>query len=46
VDSDREAAHLDATVAWAKAHGGDGSRLGIMGFCRRGRGITRHIIQI
>lgn len=28
---------LDATVAWAKAHGGDTSRLGITGFCWGGR---------
>jgi len=28
---------LDATVAWAKAQGGDTTRLGIMGFCRGGR---------
>jgi len=28
---------LDATVAWAKAQGGDVNRLGIMGFCRGGR---------
>lgn len=28
---------LDATVAWAKAHGGDVSRLGITGFCWGGR---------
>ena len=25
---------LDATVGWAKSQGGDGNRLGIMGFCR------------
>jgi carboxymethylenebutenolidase len=30
-------ADLDATVAWAKAQGGDTARLGIMGFCRGGR---------
>ncbi len=30
---------LDATVAWAKAQGGDTSRLGIMGFCRGGRTV-------
>jgi carboxymethylenebutenolidase len=30
---------LDATVAWAKAQGGDGSRLGIIGFCRGGRTV-------
>ncbi|MFZ6848827.1 dienelactone hydrolase family protein [Undibacterium sp. RuRC25W] len=28
---------LDATVAWAKNHGGDVSRLGITGFCWGGR---------
>lgn len=28
---------LDATVAWAKADGGDTNRLGVMGFCRGGR---------
>jgi len=28
---------LDATVAWAKAHGGDTSKLGITGFCWGGR---------
>jgi len=28
---------LDATVAWAKADGGDTNRLGITGFCRGGR---------
>src|SRR5690348_9072056 len=27
-------ADLDATVAWAKAEGGDTNRLGIMGYCR------------
>ena len=27
----------DAAVAWAEAHGGDGSRLGITGFCWGGR---------
>jgi carboxymethylenebutenolidase len=30
---------LDATVAWAKSQGGDGNRLGIMGFCRGGRTV-------
>jgi len=30
-------ADLDACVAWAKAHGGDTSRLGITGFCWGGR---------
>jgi carboxymethylenebutenolidase len=28
---------LDATVAWAKANGGDTSRLGVTGFCWGGR---------
>ncbi len=28
---------LDATVAWAKADGGNTGRLGVMGFCRGGR---------
>jgi carboxymethylenebutenolidase len=32
-------ADLDATVAWAKAQGGDTKRLGIMGFCRGGRTV-------
>jgi carboxymethylenebutenolidase len=35
-------ADLDATVAWAKAEGGDGSRLGIMGFCRGGRNVWHY----
>lgn len=30
-------ADLDASLAWAKAHGGDASRLGITGFCWGGR---------
>lgn len=30
---------LDATVAWAKASGGDVSRLGTVGFCRGGRAV-------
>lgn len=30
---------LDATVAWAKAQGGNTTRLGIMGFCRGGRTV-------
>ncbi len=33
---------LDATVAWAKAQGGDGDRLGIMGFCRGGRTVWHY----
>ena len=28
---------LDATAAWAEAHGGDKARLGVTGFCRGGR---------
>ena len=28
---------LDATVAWAKAQGGDTARLGVTGFCWGGR---------
>jgi carboxymethylenebutenolidase len=35
-------ADLDATVAWAKSQGGDGNRLGIMGFCRGGRNIWHY----
>src|ERR1700755_2366857 len=30
---------LDATVAWAKAQGGDTAKLGIIGFCRGGRTV-------
>jgi carboxymethylenebutenolidase len=33
---------LDATVAWAKAQGGDTSRLGIVGFCRGGRNVWEY----
>lgn len=33
---------LDATVAWAKAQGGDTSKLGIMGFCRGGRTVWQY----
>ena len=33
---------LDATVAWAKAQGGNTSRLGIMGFCRGGRTVWHY----
>lgn len=33
---------LDATVAWAKAEGGDTSRLGIIGFCRGGRTVWEY----
>ena len=32
-------ADLDAAAAWAKAQGGDVSRLGIIGFCRGGRAV-------
>jgi carboxymethylenebutenolidase len=35
-------ADLDATVAWAKAQGGNTSRLGIMGFCRGGRTVWHY----
>lgn len=33
---------LDATVAWAKAQGGDTNRLGIIGFCRGGRTVWEY----
>ena len=33
---------LDASVAWAKAQGGDGGRLGIIGFCRGGRAVWEY----
>jgi carboxymethylenebutenolidase len=33
---------LDATVAWAKSKGGNGKRLGIMGFCRGGRTVWHY----
>src|SRR5271163_4000997 len=33
---------LDAAVAWAKSQGGDGNRLGIMGFCRGGRTVWHY----
>jgi carboxymethylenebutenolidase len=33
---------LDATVAWAKAQGGDTTRLGIVGFCRGGRTVWEY----
>ena len=33
---------LDSTVAWAKAQGGDASRLGIVGFCRGGRSVWEY----
>jgi carboxymethylenebutenolidase len=35
-------ADLDATVAWAKSQGGDGGRLGIIGFCRGGRNVWHY----
>src|SRR5580765_4394486 len=35
-------ADLDATVAWAKAQGGNTSRLGIIGFCRGGRTVWEY----
>jgi len=33
---------LDSTVAWAKAQGGDTTRLGIVGFCRGGRTVWEY----
>src|SRR6201997_3962166 len=33
---------LDATVAWAKAQGGNTARLGIIGFCRGGRTVWEY----
>lgn len=33
---------LDGTVAWAKAQGGDTTRLGILGFCRGGRNVWEY----
>jgi carboxymethylenebutenolidase len=35
-------ADLDATVAWAKAQGGDTNKLGIMGYCRGGRNVWHY----
>jgi carboxymethylenebutenolidase len=35
-------ADLDSAVAWAKAQGGDTTRLGIIGFCRGGRTVWRY----
>lgn len=35
-------ADLDATVAWAKAQGGDTARLGMVGFCRGGRSVWEY----
>ena len=32
-------ADLDATAAWAAAHGGDAKRLAVTGFCRGGRNV-------
>lgn len=34
---------LDATVAWAAAHGGDTGKLGITGFCWGGRTTWRYV---
>ena len=36
-------ADLDATVAWAAAHGGDVAKLGITGFCWGGRTTWRYV---
>jgi carboxymethylenebutenolidase len=33
---------LDATAEWASSHGGDKTRLGIMGFCRGGRTVWEY----
>jgi carboxymethylenebutenolidase len=33
---------LDATAAWARSQGGDGDRLGIIGFCRGGRNVWHY----
>jgi len=33
---------LDSTVAWAKSHGADTGRLGIIGFCRGGRTVWEY----
>jgi carboxymethylenebutenolidase len=35
-------ADLDATVAWAKAQGGDTNKLAIMGYCRGGRNVWHY----
>jgi len=35
-------ADLDATAAWAKAQGGDPTRIGIMGMCRGGRNVWHY----
>jgi len=37
VPDEQVLADLDTAYAWARAHGGDGSRLGITGFCWGGR---------
>lgn len=37
VPDEQVMADLDATVAWAAAHGGDTARLGVTGFCWGGR---------
>ena len=37
VPDEQVLADLDATVAWARAHGGDTARLGVTGFCWGGR---------
>src|ERR1700686_2455607 len=36
-------ADLDATVAWAKAQGGDTNRLGLRGFCPGGRSVWDYL---
>jgi len=33
---------LDTTIRWAQAQGGDGSRIGIIGFCRGGRTVWEY----
>jgi carboxymethylenebutenolidase len=33
---------LDSTAAWANVQGGDGTRLGIVGFCRGGRTVWEY----
>src|SRR6202142_2427604 len=33
---------LDSSVAWAKSEGGNGGRLGVMGFCRGGRVVWHY----
>jgi carboxymethylenebutenolidase len=42
-------ADLDAAAAWAASHGGDSSRLGMVGFCRGGRATwlyAAHSVQL